>query len=102
VKEYSLSPLAELDLDDIAEYTTDIWGSEQAVKYLEGLFGCFARIALNAGLGRRCDSIRPGLRRIEEGKHVVFYKPAKPGVFISRILHQSMLPNRHEILGDQS
>ncbi len=97
MSEYSLSPLAELDLDDIAEYTTDIWGPKQAVKYINALFLCFDRITHDPGLGRRCDSIRPGLRRIEEGKHVVFYASVKGGVFISRILHQSMLSSRHEI-----
>jgi toxin ParE1/3/4 len=97
VKEYSLSPLAELDLDDIAEYTTDIWGPKQAVKYIDALFECFDRIMLDPALGRRCESIRPGLRRIEEGKHVIFYTSVEGGVFISRILHQSMLPSRHEI-----
>jgi toxin ParE1/3/4 len=102
VKEYSLSPLAELDLDDIAEYTTDIWGPKQAVKYINALFVCFDRITRDPGLGRRCDPVRPGLRRIEEGKHVVFYKVMKDEVFISRILHQSMLPNLHDILGGGS
>ncbi len=97
MKEYGLSPLAELDLDDIAEYTTDIWGPKQAVKYINALFVCFDRIARNPGLGRRCDSIRPRLRRIEEGKHVIFYESEKNGVFISRILHQSVLPSHHEI-----
>jgi len=97
VKEYSLSPSAELDLDAIAEYTTDIWGPKQAVKYIDALFVCFDRIALDPGLGRRCDSIHSGYRRIEQGKHVIFYIPVKNGVFISRILHQSMMPSRHEI-----
>ncbi len=97
MKAYSLSPLAERDLDDIAEYTTDIWGPKQAVKYINALFVCFDRIALDPGLGRRCDSIHPGYRRIEEGKHVIFFTSVGSGVFINRILHQSMLPSRHEI-----
>jgi toxin ParE1/3/4 len=102
VSEYRLSSQAELDIADIADYTTDIWGQTQAEVYLSSLTACFARIAMSPGLGRRCDSVHPGFRRVEEGKHIIFYKPAKGGVFISRILHQSMLPKRHEILSDGS
>jgi toxin ParE1/3/4 len=102
LSKYRLSVLAEVDLADIADYTTDVWGSKQAELYLDGLTACFARVALNSDLGRRCDSIHPGFRRIEEGKHVIFCKPLTRGVFITRILHQSMLPNRHELLEDGS
>ena len=42
-----------------------------------------------------CDHIRPGLCRIEVGKHVIFYRRAADGALILRILHQRMLPERH-------
>jgi toxin ParE1/3/4 len=102
VSGYRLSSLAALDLADIADYTTDVWGEEQAELYLDKLAACFARIAISPALGRRCDSVHPGFRRIEEGKHVVFYHPKKRGVFISRVLHQNMIPGRHEILEEVS
>jgi toxin ParE1/3/4 len=92
--------LAELDLQDISDYTVDVWGPRQAVLYLESLAECFARIAEMPSLGRACDAVRPGFRRVEVGKHVVFYKPVKSGVFISRILHQGMIPARHELVED--
>ncbi len=95
---YRLSALAELDLADIADYTTDVWGATQADNYLDSLVECFIRIAQRPGLGRACDSIHPGFRRIEQGRHIIFYKPGKSGVLIGRILHQSMLPARHELL----
>lgn len=94
--------MAEVDLAEIVDYTTDVWGPKQADFYLDGLIACFARIALNPGLGRRCDSIHRGFRRTEEGKHVIFYQSLKRDVFISRILHQTMLPARHELLEDDS
>jgi toxin ParE1/3/4 len=102
VSGFRFSPLAERDLADIADYSTDIWGEAQADRYLDELSKCFARIAANHALGRRCDSLHRGFRRIESGKHVIFYEPQKQGVYISRILHQSMLPNRHDIIGDES
>jgi len=37
------------------------------------------------------------LRRLEHGKHVVFYRQVRGGIVVSRILHQRMLPDRHAI-----
>ena len=55
-------------------------------------------LADNPALGRFCDDVRPGLRRLEHGKHVVvFYRQERGGVLVSRILHQRMLPDRHAI-----
>jgi toxin ParE1/3/4 len=102
LSEFRLSPQAELDLAEIADYTTDIWGPEQAERYLSSLVSCFARVAISPDLGRRCDFVHSGYRRMEVGKHVVFYRRRQRGIFISRILHHSMLPTRHEMLDDDS
>jgi antitoxin ParD1/3/4 len=45
--------------------------------------------------GRVCDDIRPGLRRHEHGKQALFYRQERGGIFVSRILHQRMLPEKH-------
>ena len=47
--------------------------------------------------GRACDGVRPGLRRMERGRHVVFYRQEAGGILVSRILHQRMLPERRAI-----
>lgn len=94
---YRLSRLARLDLAEIADYTVDIWGVDQAYKYLAGLEGTFERLVRNPLLGRKCDRIRAGYRRIEYKKHVVLYRDESNSVFVSRILHESMLPSRHLI-----
>jgi len=52
-------------------------------------------LAANPALGRACDWIRPGLRRFEKGRHVLFYRQEENGILVSRILHQSMLPEHH-------
>jgi toxin ParE1/3/4 len=87
--------LARLDLIEIADYTVDVWGLEQANRYLEGLANCFAQISRSPEVGRSCDQIRPGYRRIEHEKHVVLYRIDHDGVFVSRILHRRMLPSKH-------
>jgi toxin ParE1/3/4 len=58
---------------------------------------CCQLLADNPALGRQCDEIRPGLRRMKQGKHVVFYRQEPGGILICRILHQSMLPEKQAI-----
>lgn len=86
------SAAAERDLADISGYTLSTWGDAQAERYLDAIQDSCERLAANPMLGRACDEIRPGLRRMQEGKHVIFYRIREGGIFVSRILHQSMRP----------
>jgi toxin ParE1/3/4 len=87
-----LSPAAENDLVHIAEYTLRTWGEIQADRYIAAIEDCCSRLAQNPMLGRACEEIRPGLRRMEEGRQVIFYRQRGKGLVVSRVLHQSMLP----------
>jgi toxin ParE1/3/4 len=89
---YRLSRLAEADLMDIGTYSLNKWGKERAIRYIDALEACCRQLADNPHLGRTCDQIRSGLRRMEHGRHVVFYRVEAKGIFVSRILHQGMLP----------
>jgi toxin ParE1/3/4 len=89
-----LSRGAKADLLSIGAYTLQTWGSAQAERYLDDLELCAKMLAGNSRLGRCCDWIRPGLRRFEKGRHVLFYRQQDNGILISRILHQSMLPEQ--------
>jgi toxin ParE1/3/4 len=89
------SNLAEADLLEIGTYTQEKWGKVQAIEYLSGIEICCRHLEENPSLGRSCEYIRPGLKRMEHGRHVIFYRIASGGVLVSRILHQSMLPVRH-------
>jgi toxin ParE1/3/4 len=51
-------------------------------------------LADNPALGHACNDVRPNLRRLERGRHVVFYRAEAEVVLISRILHTSMIPER--------
>jgi toxin ParE1/3/4 len=97
VAQFRFSRRAGADLLDIAAYTLETWGAKQAIRYIGDLEGLCRRLAGNPALGRRCDAVRPGLRRMELGRHVVFYRQDGEGIRVSRILHQRMLPNRHAI-----
>jgi toxin ParE1/3/4 len=95
VAKYKLTRLSEADLETILEYTLKTWGGKQCESYLGNLQACLQGLADQPGLGRNCDAIRPGLMRMEHGRHVVFYRPKEYGIRIIRILHQSMLPEYH-------
>jgi toxin ParE1/3/4 len=86
------SESAKTDLLSIGAYTIETWGVVQAARYLDELDRCAEMLARNPRLGRACGWIRPGLHRFEKGRHVVFYRLEADGILVSRILHQSMLP----------
>ncbi len=92
---FRLTRRAEADLWDIADYTRRTWGDEQCARYLGQLEACCGRLAEHPILGRACDRIRPGLRRREQGKHVIFYRRDGDGILVLRILHERMLHEVH-------
>jgi toxin ParE1/3/4 len=95
VARFRLTLRAEADLVDIADYTLRTWGEEQCARYLDKLEHCCQRLADEPILGRPCDAIQPGLRRREQGKHVIFYRRSGEDIVVVRILHASMLPELH-------
>lgn len=98
MKAVLLSSAAEADLVEILDYTTDRWGARQADRYLADLHLLLSRLLTMPQMGRPCDGIHPGYRRLEYGRHVLFYQEEKRGIFVARVLHQSMLPVRDRFL----
>ena len=72
--EFRFSRGAEADLLSIGAYTLRTWGEDQTIRYIDDLEACCQTLADNPTLGRACDEVRPGLRRMECGQHVVFYR----------------------------
>jgi toxin ParE1/3/4 len=97
VAKFRFSQRAEADLLRIGEYTLHKWGEAQTIRYTSELEVCCHMLAKNPALGRRCDDIRPGLRRHEHGRHVIFFRQERAEILISRILHKRMLPEKHAI-----
>lgn len=93
--EVRLSRRARADLTEIDRYTLAKWGLAQAECYLSAIQECCNRLARNPLLGRPCDDVQPSLRRIEQAEHVIFYRPSREGILVSRVLHRSMLPPLH-------
>ena len=88
------SELAEADMLGIAQYSLQRWGEAQAARYLAQLARCCDRIAEYPRIGRACPGVLPGLRRIEEGSHTVFFLVEEDDVLIVRVLHNRMQPER--------
>ena len=86
---------AEADLHGIAQYMLRTWGKAQTARYVSDLEAFCRTLADRPALGRPCDEVRPGLRRMEYSKHVIFYRQQLTGILIVRILRQSMLPEKH-------
>ena len=92
---FFLTGKAKADLTEIGRYTQKTWGVEQRSRYLGQLDACFQRIAANPDLGISAETIRPGYRRLHEGSHVIYFRRVAAEVEIVRVLHQSMLPEKH-------
>jgi toxin ParE1/3/4 len=101
VAKFRFSRRAESDLLEIGSYTLGTWGEAQVERYFREMESCCQRLADYPALGRACDEIRPGLRRMEHGKHVVFYRQDSRGILVCRILHRRMLPERQSTDEDE-
>lgn len=93
--EFRLSPHAETDLAEIADYTIETFGVEQARRYRDELEACFRNLAGNPLSGRSAEWLSPGLRRFEHRSHAVFYTQEEESILIIRILHVGMDAPRH-------
>jgi toxin ParE1/3/4 len=95
VLELRFSRRADSDLVGIAAFTTREYGKDQARAYRDRLAACFASLQRNPYLGRAADDLAPGLRRIRQGAHIIFYLPADRAILIVRVLHHGMDFERH-------
>ena len=82
----------EADLDEIVAYTRSHWGETQASRYLQELQLACNLLAEHPQLGRPAEQLRTGLRRLEQGSHVIFYRSMLADIYILRILPRRMIP----------
>jgi toxin ParE1/3/4 len=87
---YKLSMLADDDVYDIARYTIQYFGLNQARRYHEELIRIFELLAQNPELGTECHWICQGMRRFQYMKHGIYLIQQGDDILISRVLHQSM------------
>ena len=90
---FRFSPYAEADLLSIGEYSLRTWGLAQTVRYIDELEACCQRLADNPASGRACDHVRVGLRRTEQGEHVVFFDVSREAFSFPASCMNACCPN---------
>lgn len=93
--DYRLAPAAERDLEEIWVYTRQQWGEEQANHYIDIMTDVFAELAESPKTAPACDHIRPGYRRRNVERHMIYFNITVYGIAVVRILHDCMDAPRH-------
>jgi len=92
VKTFVLSPAAEIDLDDIWDYSVEDWGERQAERYIRMIQDTITGLTVGMQLSQSAELVRPGYRKVLVGTHVLFFTEDDQVVDVIRILHQRMDP----------
>ena len=89
---FRIEPRANRRLDEIYDYTADIWGEDQADLYIAGLFDEFARIARRDVPWRALPrSFGLDAYHYRWRRHVIYWKAGPDGdIRILSILHEKM------------
>lgn len=90
-----ISALGYNDLKNIGRYTGNRWGTEQRNYYLSQLQQGFEKLAKNPQIGRSCDEITPGYKRLRVGEHLIFYRFVEEILYIIRVLHKNVDVENH-------
>jgi toxin ParE1/3/4 len=88
------SALARKDLGDIRQWTLANFGVDEAKSYVRQIDWSLKRIAENPGLARDAADIRPGLKKLVSGSHVVYFRVTQSSIEVVRILHGKMAAER--------
>ena len=94
------SPFAAQDLAEIHNFTTLIWGLEQAERYSDFLQAAANKALAHSNATRRVED-HPVARAIfakwpkAKYGHFVVYRPTDYGIYVLRILHSAMNISEH-------
>lgn len=89
-----LSPLAEVDLEEIWLYTLKNWSLGQADSYHHDLVAAFGALASGARRGRMVE-VRTGYLKHPCGSHMIYFRDNGDRIEIIRILHNKQDAERH-------
>lgn len=82
------TPAAKADLESHQDYIASHrpWAS---FAWVDRFAGRCDLLAKNPGWGRPREDLRPGLRSLPFGRHLIYYRVTHRGVEIVRVLHAS-------------
>lgn len=86
-KSYALSPLVEIDLEEIWFYTFQNWSLAQADSYHRDLIATLNGLVSGTKRGRDVD-VRPNYLKCPVGSHMIYFRARGDQIEVIRILHQ--------------
>lgn len=87
---YSVSSLAESDLDGIWLHVATEASPQTADRLIDAITDLFPVLAAHPQMGRQREDIEAGVRSFPVQRYVIYYKAAAgAGVLIARVLHAS-------------
>lgn len=87
---YRLTTAAEQDLAGIWDYSFEIWGADQADRYLEQLAACCDRIADGQPACKSFPEIDARLKSYRCQQHYIFFLAKDDAAIIIAVLHERM------------
>jgi toxin ParE1/3/4 len=88
-------PDAALNIEEVADYTIDQWGHEQAETYVRELRRAIESLATSALRYPLQDIIHPGLRRKRSGMHHIYFIASNDSVEVLNVIHVQRDPGQH-------
>ena len=94
---YKKSKRADRDIIEITTHSLADFGEQQTIKYMDDLSNRLQWLADNPERGHLFTHRKTGQEYFyyNQVSHVVFYRQRKNDIFVVRILHKRMLPEKH-------
>ncbi|NTF31444.1 type II toxin-antitoxin system RelE/ParE family toxin [Rhizobium skierniewicense] len=90
MKTYLLTPKAQVDLEQIWDYTEQNWGVLQAEIYVQFIRRTIEGLTDGSIISKSATHVREDYRKTLAGSHVIFFKENSETISVVRILHQRM------------
>jgi toxin ParE1/3/4 len=87
MKHYRVSKRARKDLDEIFAYWAERASVTVAGRLVDGIIGRFWLLGQYPRCGRACENLAPGIRSFAVGRYLIYFRKARRGVEIARVLH---------------
>ncbi|MBO3759162.1 type II toxin-antitoxin system RelE/ParE family toxin [Ciceribacter sp. L1K22] len=94
---YLFSVSAERDIASIVEHSLASFGDHQTDEYMMEFSRALDLLAANPDMGTPFNHDRSGTiyRRHRHKSHVIYYRKRRSDIFVLRVLHVKMHPDRH-------
>ena len=90
MKHVQYSKKSREDLENITDYTAQMWGTNQAKVYLKDIRDKIHQIANGDAIVQVLHIPRPGMLKVRLNRHLIIFQSTDDTERIIRILHESM------------